>query len=201
MDFHAKYENYSQKDETKRNLNNFFIFSEGTLEVAMVSSDLIELPSGSELVSALWQVTVSAGAKVLVGISHCMKLSVKSVCHIGMVVGQREGREAVQLAYNEDASFFLQKDYGTLEVPVGNDPATYIIGIVKHGNDKPSTRSILSLFSSSTSVCQYAYMVYFEQRRQDSDVNCNMHWRVHILSYINICGLRVRNLALFGCLV
>ena len=68
----------------------------------------------------------------------------------------------------------------------------HVIGIVKRPVSKPSPSTWSGFFSSSNPVCQYEYVVYFEQRRQDSDINYNMYWRVHILSYINICGLRVR---------
>lgn len=182
--------NYSSNERTFELLNNFFIVCEGWLEAVMVSSNQIELPFESELVSALWLVTVSGGAKVDMGILHCMKLSVKNMTQIGMVTARINGKKPLRLSYNNEASFSCRNACATLKLPPVNEDATYLIGVVKRLDTLPTLSGILSFFSSSKLVCQYSYLVFYQYRRQTVDVNYN-HWRVHILSFKNICGLGV----------
>lgn len=186
--------NGNHEEKVYELLNNFFVLSRGTIQVALVSSEQIELPFESELVSGLWQVTVSRGASVNLGLSHCMKLSAKnSRCRIAMVMGKidtYENRKSLRLAYSEDASFSSRNEYGSLELPVTDSPTTYLVGVVKCPSGKPKSRGILSIFKSRRFVCQYSYLVFFQFRRQDKAVNY-MHWTVHILSFKNICGLQV----------
>ena len=184
MYYRAKYKNFSQKEKTKEwNRKNYFKLSGGTLEVAMVSSNLIELPSESELVSALCQVTVSAGAKVLVGLSHCMKLSATTMCHISMVVGQRDGREAVQLTYTAKMLHFSTTRTMLLWSCLleKTQPSMLLVLLSVQSPSQTQAPGVVSSAPVILCVSMNTYVVYFEQRRQDSDINYNMYWRVPLL--------------------
>lgn len=187
------YSNLSGDEKIYELLNNFFILRKGLLTVSMVSSDQIELPFESELVSALWLVTASGDAKVHLGISHCMRLSVNNMNQVSMVMAKTDGKRPPRLVPNGEACFSSRNQYGTLELPSVKESATYLVGIVKQTSAEPS--GLLSrLFRTSRFISQYSYLVFYQFRRQDRSVNY-MHWRVHVLSFKNICGLSVRLLA------
>ena len=170
-------------------LNNFFIVSNGSLQASIVASNQIELPFESELVSALWLVTVSGGAKVITGISHSVKISAKHMSHIFMVTAKLDRTKVLRLTYNKNALFSCRNEHGTLQLPVMYEDCSYIIGIVKRPDPEPQS-GILSYFRSSKPICQYNYLVVYNLCRQSKQFSY-MHWRVHILSFKNICGFAV----------
>ncbi len=182
----------AEEKEPSASSKSFFVLSKGTLDVFTISSKYIALPRDSELVSALWLVRVSGGAKVTACISHCLKLTEKNVSRIGMVYANVDGSTPLKLVYNEKASFSCKSEHGsiTLLVTPSNEVADYIVGVVKRASPPPST-GLMSLFSSSKLVCRYYYLVYFELRRQEREVKCD-HWRIHILSFKYIQGFSVR---------
>ena len=118
MYYRAKYKNFSQTKEWNR--NNYFKLSGGTLEVAMVSSNLIELPSAR----------VRASQCLMPGHSQCWckgpggAIALHEVIchnHVPHQHGSRtEGRQrgCTINIYSEDALFFHDKDHATLELPI-----------------------------------------------------------------------------------
>lgn len=173
-------------------LDNFFILTEGSLAVSIVAPSHVELPFESELVSALWLITVGRGAKVIMGTHHCMKLSVAQMSHIAMVTAKVNKRvwKPLRLLYNEEASFSCENLYGTVKLPVLNEETSYLVGIVTHPDPGLQPTGILSWFRSRKLICQYRYLVVYELCRQYRSVSYN-HWRVHVLSFKNISGFAV----------
>jgi hypothetical protein len=167
--------------------NSFFRLSEGELNVSIVTANRVELPFESELVSALWLVTVSGSAKVTLGISHCVKQI--SMSRLTMVT-TTQFQKPLRLLYNEDASFSFSNQYGTTKLPVIPKETTYLVGIVIHPDPEPQPGGILDYFQLNTLTCQYQYHVMYELRQQSKSFSYN-HWRLHILSFKNICGIAV----------
>lgn len=175
-------------DEPFDIFNSFFRLSEGVVTVSIVAANQVELPFESELVSALWLITVSGGAKITLGLSHCMKLSVKNMSRISMVT-TTQLQKPLRLLYNEEASFSCRNQHGTVTLPVLHEETTYLIGIVTSPDPEPRPTGIL-YFRPDTLTCQYRYLIVYELCQQSRSFDYN-HWRVHIMSFKNICGFAV----------
>ena len=175
-------------EETYDVFNSFFRLSEGNLTVSIVAANQVELPFESELVSALWLVTVSKGAKVTLGISHCVKLSVKNMSRVAMVI-TTQLQKPLRLLYNEEASFSCRNQFGTTQLPVLQEETSYLIGIVTYPDPEPQPTGLLS-FRPNPLACHYRYLIVYELCPQSRSFDYN-HWRVHIVSFKNICGFAV----------
>lgn len=184
------FSNKSGIERTYEMLNNFFIVSNGSLQASIVASNQVELPFESELVSPLWLVTASGGARVIMGISHSMKLTARHMSHVFMVTAKLDRIKVLRLTYNKSALFSCRNEHGTLQLPVLEENCTYVVGIVKRPDPEPQQPGILSYFRSSRPICQYNYLVVYNLCRQSKQFNF-MHWRVHILCFKNICGFAV----------
>lgn len=177
--------NMKFEEEQFEIFNSFFRLSEGVVSVSVVAAKQVQLPFESELVSALWLVTVSSGAKVTVGLSHCVKLSMKSMSRIAMVM-TTELQKPLTLLYNEEASFSCSNQHGTVNLPVLHEAMTYLVGIAIRPDPEPQPTGILSYFRSNALTLQYQYLVIYQLCLQSKSFNYN-HWRVHILSFKYIC--------------
>ena len=155
--------------------------------MSIIAANQVALPFESELVSALWLVTVSDGAKVTLGISHCVKLKKLSCIALLMTT---EVQKPMMLLHNKKASFSFKNQYGTVQLPVVQKETTYLVGIVILPDPEPPSTGILSYFQPKALTCQYRYIVVYELLQQSETFSYN-HWKVHILSFKNICGYSV----------
>lgn len=200
----VKFEKFYEKTFTKMKadeeiydiFNSFFRLDEGKLTVSLVSANQVELPFESELVSALWLVTVSEGGKVTLGISHCVKLSVKNMSRVAMVM-TTQLQKPLRLLYNEEASFSCRNRYGTTQLPVLQEEMTYLIAIVTYPDPEPQPTGLL-YFRPNPLVCQYRYLIVYELCQQSRSIDYS-HWKVHIVSFKNICGFAVSEKLFFKC--
>ena len=100
------------------------------------------------------------------------------------------GAETNEVATQQESLFLLQKSVWDGSTTSGTERDTYLVGIVILPDPEPQSTGILSYFQPKALTCQYRYIMVYELLQQSETFSYN-HWRVHILSFKNICGYSV----------